>query len=710
MNSLDPADVADALDCLGDVPEWRLPASDWDRIAEVLRAMSDARTPADFAGAATGLELAGPRRYTPLGSTPLVGPPPRVVLLRDHLFRTLSGLDLPPAPELPARSGTTTEGLLTHYLVVHVFAPATEAAYRRLRQLWDGCGAVFEANQPIDKLDLPVALPPAIPTGTTIAARRSDHAQGIVRREHDALVLSVAAKAPGFTWTQLASRWQEVAARGDDGPLIGVVTIFAGTVETAPDLAIGAVAGALPATADDFWRAEHNEIGPCTLWELPPFVDGRRRRLVMLAGPGREAELSALIWSRGDAEPAPLTRYLLSAAKAHYERRVLDETALELADPSWIEALSDAARTAGENMAQSLVAAGGPADPRSGPLSADFRAVTTLQRQLDLDRRHTERSRPHARAYDGQPTIGLITALPQEFAAMSALLDSPADQPIEGDRAIYQLGTLPSADPERPHEVVLTLLAETGNDAAAYGGAHLVRSFPSVDHLVMVGIAAGVPRVSDPGRHVRLGDIVVSTWNVVDFDHIVDRPGGPERRQEFPRRSDLLAGRVKFLVAGEILEQAPWEAHLDRLIEKHPVFTRPAAEKDVLYSGDGDLAEPVPHPDPALSGHRPGRPKVHEGRVGSSDRSMRNASARDEFAQRHDLLAIEMEGKGTGRAGHADGRDWFVVRGISDYGDSRTNNTWRLYASAAAAAYVRALLGVCPPLDPHGGHTGGARP
>lgn len=710
MNPLDPADVADALDGLGDVPEWRLPASDWDDIAALLQRMTDAATPADFAEATADLELASPRRYTPLDSTPLVGPPPRVTLLRHQLVHALSGLDLPPAPELPPRPGATTDGLLTNYLVVHVFAPATDAAYPRLRRLWDGCGTVFEANQPIDKLGQPVALPAAIPTGTAIAARRSDHVQGIVWREHDTLVLSVAAKAPGATWAQLAARWQEVAGGGDDGPLIGVVTIFAGTVETSPDLAIGAVVGALPATADDFWRAESNEIGPCTLWELPPFVDGRRRRLVLLAGPGREAELSSLIWPRGDAEPAPLTQYLLSAAQGHYERRVRDETVLELADPSWFDALSDAAGAAGENMTQSLVAAGGPADPRTGPLGADFRAVTTLCRQIDLDRRHAGRSRARAAAHGGQPTIGLITALPEEFAAMSALLDDPVERRIAGDRGMYRSGTLPSADPDRPHEVVLTLLAETGNDAAAYGGAHLVRSFPSVDHLVMVGIAAGVPRTSDPGRHVRLGDIVVATWNIVDFDHIVDRPGGPERRQEFPRRSDLLAGRVKLLVSGEILEQAPWEAELDRLIEKHTVFIRPDAETDVVYSGDDDFAVPVPHPDPTLSGHRPGRPKVHEGRIGSSDRSMRNASARDELARRHNLLAIEMEGKGIGRAGHADGRDWFVVRGISDYGDRWTNNKWRHYASAAAAAYVRALFRVCPPLDPHGGHTGGARP
>ncbi|MEV6492008.1 hypothetical protein AB0M20_25830 [Actinoplanes sp. NPDC051633] len=71
-----------------------------------------------------------------------------------------------------------------------------------------------------------------------------------------------------------------------------------------------------------------------------------------------------------------------------------------------------------------------------------------------------------------------------------------------------------------------------------------------------------------------------------------------------------------------------------------------------------------------------------------------------------------MEGKGIGSAGFAGGREWFVVRGISDYGDANTTRLWRGYASVVAAAYVRALLAECQPLTPRGGHpqaTGGAR-
>jgi nucleoside phosphorylase len=703
MVALDPAAVADALEVLGDVPLWRLPVARWEPIAEILTAMAAARDTAALTAATYRLELSSPGRYTNLGSVPVVPPPRRVHLLHNHLEHALSALGDEPLPELPPRTDTITDGLLRQYLVVHVFAPRTEDGDRRIRQLWDRCGAVLSTTQPIAGLGLPVSLPDDLSVGTAIAAGRSERVEAIVRREHDTTVLSVAAMAPETTWAAWAARWQEVSAGGGDGALIGTVAIFAGVVGTAPATAIRSVAGALPPTAGDFWVADGAEVGPGTLWELPPIGDGRRRRLVVLAAAGRQDELSALVWSRGDTEITPLTQYLLHASKGHYERRVRDAVVLLPADPPRLERLADAVDVARRNMSRSLRAAGVRADPSEGPLGADFDAVDTLLEQLEIDKRHLERGT--VRASSARPTIGLVTALPEEFAAMTGLLDAPSDAPVEGDRAVYRLGTLPSADPDRPHAVVLTMLAEGGTDSAAHGEAHLVRSFPSVDQVVMVGIAAGVPRPKAPARHVRLGDIAAGTWNVVDFDHVTDTPDGPERRQEFPRRGALLATRVKVLAADEIHGARPWEAELDRLIAAAPAFARPADETDELFSGDDDFAEPVPHPGPELSGHRPGRPKVHEGRIGSADRSMRNAAARDALAAEHNLIAIEMEGAGIGRGSHADGRDWFVVRGISDYGDRWTTSTWRRYAAAAAAAYVRALLAVCPPLEPRGSGT-----
>jgi hypothetical protein len=94
---------------------------------------------------------------------------------------------------------------------------------------------------------------------------------------------------------------------------------------------------------------------------------------------------------------------------------------------------------------------------------------------------------------DVPPTFGLVTALPEEFHAMRALLGDPADTRVLGDRAGYVAATLPSLDERRPHAVILTLTADIGTHAAADACRSLVAAFPSVNAVVMAGIAAGVP-------------------------------------------------------------------------------------------------------------------------------------------------------------------------------------------------------------------------
>jgi nucleoside phosphorylase len=297
------------------------------------------------------------------------------------------------------------------------------------------------------------------------------------------------------------------------------------------------------------------------------------------------------------------------------------------------------------------------------------------------------------------PMFGIISALTEEFVAFREVLDDASDpQAIGDDRADYVFGTIPSRDPVRPHSVALTMLGATGNDAAADACANLRRSFPSVGYVLMVGIAAGIPHPDDPGRHVRLGDIVVATWGIVDYDHVDELITGPVLRQPFPRPSPALVRRAKLLEADEIIGQRPWEDLIDRLAARLPGYARPEASTDLMYM-EGDPPRAVPHPPEELSGHRPGQPKVHYGRIGSADRSLRNAALRDDIATRFDLRAVEMEGKGIGNAGFAGGLEWLVVRGISDYGHSRTTPGWRGYASVAAAAYVRALLAISPPAD-----------
>jgi len=211
----------------------------------------------------------------------------------------------------------------------------------------------------------------------------------------------------------------------------------------------------------------------------------------------------------------------------------------------------------------------------------------------------------------------------------------------------------------------------------------------------MAGIAAGVPAPARPERHVRLGDIVVAR-GIAEYDSVREYDDGQVSRRAFPPPSPLLERRARLLRARALIGDRPWEDLLATQVRLFPCFRRPSAASDIVRAADG-TGRQVPHPDLALSGHRPGHPKVHSGLVASGDRSLRSARKRDEIAAAHDVLAIEMEGKGIGNAGRYEGVEWFAVRGISDYGDRDATGRWRAYASMAAAAYVRALLAVTPP-------------
>lgn len=296
---------------------------------------------------------------------------------------------------------------------------------------------------------------------------------------------------------------------------------------------------------------------------------------------------------------------------------------------------------------------------------------------------------------ESRPTVGLITAIPEEFVAMRVLLDHGVEAYVSYDPAPYVMGTLPSRDQGQRHQVALTLLGATATNAAANGCANLIRSFPSIVVVVMVGIAAGVPNPSRPDRHVRLGDIVVAT-QVVDFDHVwATEGGGVKLRRPLSLPSPRLTLGADMLRSDELSGVYPWERWLD--LSRCPDlvgYGRPTGHTDVLRD---DAGRSLRHPRRNRTGHRKGWPKVHYGTIGSSDRSFNDATVRDRLAAQHGIIAFEMEGAGIGSSSFLNGREWFVVRGISDYGDSHRSVQWRRHAALVAAAYVRALFAKCLP-------------
>jgi nucleoside phosphorylase len=117
------------------------------------------------------------------------------------------------------------------------------------------------------------------------------------------------------------------------------------------------------------------------------------------------------------------------------------------------------------------------------------------------------------------PVIGIITALPKEFAAVRQMFEHSDDHNVPGAGAgrRYVIGSIPS-NHGGAHSIALCL-ADMGNNIAATRATLLLEHFPTVESVIMTGIAGGAPNHSVPALHVRLGDIVVSNWKgVIQYD------------------------------------------------------------------------------------------------------------------------------------------------------------------------------------------------
>jgi nucleoside phosphorylase len=293
-----------------------------------------------------------------------------------------------------------------------------------------------------------------------------------------------------------------------------------------------------------------------------------------------------------------------------------------------------------------------------------------------------------------KPTIGIITALPKEYAAVNVLLENKSDKykiPGSGAGRRYCLGEIPSEEGKKYNLVLAN--AGMGNNIAAARASLLLEHFPNVKSIIMVGIAGGVPYPNQVDDHVRLGDIVVSNENgVIQYDFIKQEIKEITHRNPPRPPSASLLDAVKYLEADEILGNRPWEKYIDQALSIIET-TRPSEEKDVLYCSDSQ-EEIIKHPeDPKRI---KGQPRVFTGPIASANILQKDPEARDKLRKKFRVKAIEMEASGIADATWNHEVGYLVVRGICDYCDSHKNDEWQQYAAIVAAAYTRALIESMP--------------
>ncbi len=291
--------------------------------------------------------------------------------------------------------------------------------------------------------------------------------------------------------------------------------------------------------------------------------------------------------------------------------------------------------------------------------------------------------------------IAIITALPKERAAVQCMMDSVEPWPGNGNGYIYSIGTISSpSSNSRFHKVVITQTMKMGNNSGATTAAVAKATFPAIDDIIMSGIAGGIPSPSNPKKHVRLGDVVVSDASgVVQYDYIKDSGSeGIQHRNSDPQPSSRLLAGVEFLKMEVISGNSPWEKHLDKgkVLQDS---ARPKISTDIVWIDENKIKK-IDHPFEA--DRKPNLPSIKYGPIGSANILLKNKSKRESLDSKFGLYAVEMEGAGLAEASWSIGCGYILVRGICDYSDIHKNDEWQGYAAIASAAYTRALIEVLP--------------
>jgi nucleoside phosphorylase len=278
--------------------------------------------------------------------------------------------------------------------------------------------------------------------------------------------------------------------------------------------------------------------------------------------------------------------------------------------------------------------------------------------------------------------IGIICALYKEKAAVEAMLDKehPALAQRPEDTNSYTFGKIGE------HNVVVACLPEgyQGKAAAAAVAIHMKHSFP-IKLGLMVGIGGGVPsQIPD----VRLGDVVVSLplgthGGVIQYDLGKMESDGFRRKGHLDKPPKALLGAVTSLRATHERKDPLFPGYLSAISENRRMALKygfQGSENDELFENNQHLVR-EPRADNS--------PQVFYGTIGSGDLVMKNSDERDRLAADDKIICFEMEA-----AGLMNDFPCLVIRGISDYADSRKIDRWQPYAAATAAAYAKELLSV----------------
>jgi nucleoside phosphorylase len=299
----------------------------------------------------------------------------------------------------------------------------------------------------------------------------------------------------------------------------------------------------------------------------------------------------------------------------------------------------------------------------------------------------------------GAYKTAIICPMAVEMAPVLAMLDQEHSR-YQSKRNAYVLGQMGH------HNVIITVMSETGNNSAAAMASQLQNDFPSLQFALLVGVGGGVPNMDK--HDIRLGDVVVSKptqtfGGVVQFDHgKLNTNNQFERTGLLNKPPPIVMSNLELLIAEHKRNENRLNDHLIKMLRKFPKmeneqYIHQGEENDVLFeslyphNSGSDCRNCLPERIVKRQPRYSTAPRIHYGTIGSSNVVVKDARLRDNLRDELGIICVEMEA-----AGLVDEFPCLVVRGICDYADSHKLKKWQPYAAATAAAFAKEFLSSFP--------------
>lgn len=284
------------------------------------------------------------------------------------------------------------------------------------------------------------------------------------------------------------------------------------------------------------------------------------------------------------------------------------------------------------------------------------------------------------------PTILIVTALSKEFQAVKDLLDNPRYDPSLKEEKIqyphYKIGE---------SNIVLAMSGMENNLSSAIG-TKMLEIYPSIEHVLMVGVAGGIPNVKDATKHIRLGDIVISgEKGIIQYDMGKETKNGFEYNFNPRPVSALLYRNAEIIIQDTGKKDFKFWNYFDKLLDiDEDMYKR--QKQDLLKDTPWDEESSAKLPD-APKGYNNDRPRIHIGAIASGNSVLKHAEARNKLVKEFPAVkAVEMEASGLADASWLKNKHCFVIRGICDYCNPDKHKEWQNYAVGVAAAFAIELI------------------